>query len=227
MIASDVLNRVRVVLQDSGTRWTDSELLLFLSSAQRAVVEIRPAANTILASYNLAAGTRQQLNAAHYRLLDVVRNIDRADNTKIGKAIRFVDRDALNQSDPDWHSSTPTRVVRNWTVDEREPRVFYVYPRAIDTSSTVQALVSVLPPEVTTTGQTLALEDAYMNALENYVLFKAFSKDTEFANPQKAANHLNIFQALMGVKPTSEARASANFNDKGAAPDAATLGGGV
>lgn len=226
MVASDVLNRVRVVLQDSGVRWPDSELLLFLSSAQRAVVEVRPSANTAYRKYTLADGTKQSVGSADFRVLDVVRNQNVTTDAP-GRAVRYVDRDALNASDPDWHISTPTTSVRNWTDDPRDAKTFYVYPRAIGSKSCVQVLASVLPGPVAATGSTLDLSDDYMNALEAFVLYKAFSKDSEFANPQKAANHLSIFQTLMGAKPQSEVRASPQYNDKGANPDAASRAGGV
>jgi len=225
MIASDVLNRVNIILQDtSSVRWPDAEKLLFLASAQRAVVELRPNANVTVQKYDLVDGTRQTLASGDYKLLDVIRNVDYSTSAG-GKVVRFVDRDALNQSDPDWHSSTATRAVRNWTTDERDPRTFYVYPRALAGKSSIECLVSRLPGSIAAVGTTLVLNDSYMNALENYVLFKCFSKDSEFANPQKAANHLHMFQTLMGAITTVEKTNSPEYNDKGANPDAAVKGG--
>ena len=50
---SDILSRVRDTLQDTtSVRWTDAELLRYLNDGQREVVNMKPDASALTATFN-------------------------------------------------------------------------------------------------------------------------------------------------------------------------------
>jgi len=108
MLASDVLTRVRLLLQDpDGVRWLDAEQFQWLTDGQRAIVVVRPDASAKNAEIELVAGSKQTLPDDGLRLLDVVRNVPvTAVNSTTqtgGRAVRLVDREVLDSQDPSWH----------------------------------------------------------------------------------------------------------------------------
>lgn len=223
MLASDIIDRARLVLNDTVAtyRWADSEFLKWINDGQRAIVLVRPDASVSVETLTCAAGTKQSIPATGIRLLDVTRNIN-ADNSA-GRAVRLVDRDILDSQNPDWHSDTQADVVKNFIYDNRVPTVFYVYPPAKSTSK-VEIVISKNPTDVSATGSTLALSDIYAEPLLNYVLFRAYNKDAEFAtNAQLATNYFQVFSAMLGIKTQKDVGYSPDLNSKGGNPNPAAL----
>lgn len=224
MIASDIIDRARIVLNDAdGVRWLDSEMLKWVSDGQRVIALVRPDASVVNTTLTLSAGTKQSIPSDGLRLLDVVRNLD-----AVGaglRVVRHVDRDVLDTQNPTWHSETGVSIVKNYIYDNRDPKTFYVYPPALSTSK-VEIIYSKNPPDVTLIGSTIAIADIYADPLLNYVLHRAYSKDAEFAqNFQLSANYLAIFQQMLGIKTGKDAAYSPDLNSRGRTtmPSAAAL----
>lgn len=223
MLASDIIDRARLVLNDTVAtyRWADSEFFKWINDGQRAIVLVRPDASVSVETMTCAAGTKQALPSGAIRLLDVSRNIN-ADNSA-GRAVRLVDRDILDSQNPNWHSDTQETAVKNYLYDNRSPNVFYVYPPAKSTSK-LEIVISKNPTDVTATTSTLALADIYSEALLNYVLFRAYSKDAEFAtNAQLATSYFQVFSAMLGIKTQKDVGYSPDLNSKGGNPNPAAL----
>ena len=50
------------------------------------------------------------------------------------------------------------------------------------------------------------LDDIYANVILDYLLYRAYSKDADYAaNGQRAINHLNSFNSSLGAKTTIDA----------------------
>lgn len=227
MIASDIIDRARIVLNDAdGVRWLDAEFLKWINDGQRVIALVRPDSCVANTSVTLVAGTKQSLPNDGLRLLDVVRNIN-SDSTG-GRTVRMVDRDVLDTQNVNWHSETGTLVVKNFIYDNRDPKTFYVFPPATS-SSKVEIIYSKNPTDVTTTGGTISVSDIYADPLLNYTLHRAYSKDAEFAqNFQLSATYLQIFQQMLGIKTQKDVAYSPDLNSKGSLPNAAALqAGGV
>src|SRR6478752_8709243 len=181
MLASDVLTRVRLLLQDpDGVRWLDAEQFQWLTDGQRAIVVVRPDASAKNAEIELVAGSKQTLPDDGLRLLDVVRNVPvTAVNSTTqtgGRAVRLVDREVLDSQDPSWHIRKAATVIRNYIYDGRDPTHFYVTPPAVkpDTrtgSAKLEIVYVKLPVAVTALDDVLSLSDIYLDPLVNYVLF--------------------------------------------------------
>jgi hypothetical protein len=224
MLASDIIDRARLVLNDTDNtsyRWADSEFLKWINDGQRAITLVRPDASVSVETMTCAAGTKQSLPNGAIRLLDVTRNIN-ADNS-VGRAVRLVDRDILDSQNPDWHSDTQEATVKNFIYDNRVPTVFYVYPPAKSTSK-LEIVISKNPTDVSATSSTLAVADIYTEPLLNYVLFRAYNKDAEFAaTTQLAVSYFQAFQAMLGIKTAKDVGYSPDLNSKGGNPNPAAL----
>lgn len=197
--ASAIINRVRAQLADERTvkRWSDVELLRWLSDAQRAIVSAVPAATSLVATRALSAGTRQTLPSGGYKLLKVIRNL--SSGGVAGAPITQVMWDLLDWQYTDWHSMTPTAAVKAYTFDPQDPAAFYVFPPNDGTGS-VQLNYSVLPVELTATSDNISVQDIYQNPLFDYVMFRAHSKDADFAAGRELAQaYLATFTSYVSV----------------------------
>lgn len=205
MIASDVTDRASRILFDiTQVRWPKGELLDYVSDGQRQVVLYRPDANPSNKALQLVGGSRQTIPADGIRLLRVVRNMG-VNGTTPGRAIRVVDRTALDNELPNWHVDGASNVIEHYVFDNVDRKHFYVYPPAAGTNNTpanvwVEAVYSATPPDVTDDAQTLALEDHYLNAILDWTLYRCYSKDASYAgNLARAGAHLQAFAAALDV----------------------------
>lgn len=203
--AQSVILRAATTLQDlSAVRWSTAELVRYLNDGQRDIVLVRPDATATLASLTLAAGARQVIATAGAKLLEVIRNTS---GTK--RAIRLVDRKLLDAQNSSWYSLTGVTEIKHYMFDPREPRVFYVYPPAASSGASVEMVYSAYPSDITepSAGTTysavsgnISVQDIFANALDNYILYRAYSKDTESVNPAAAAAYYQLYQSLLSTE---------------------------
>lgn len=217
--AQEVINKVQIVLQDTtGIRWPDTtELLGWLNDGQREVLVFKPNANVVNASMQLVAGTKQSLPADGIQLIDVPRNMGSNGSTP-GKAIRIAMREILDAQSPDWHTETPSGTTRHYMYTPLDPKHFYVYPPSSGTGQ-VELIYSAVPAKLTALSNTISLDDIYSNVLVDYVLYRAYSKDTDYAaNPARASSCQAAYtgaltgktQAEVVVNPNTTAPANPN-----------------
>lgn len=229
MKVSDVISRVRSILNDAdatGYRWSDAELIDATNDAQRLIALYRPdscPANTVA---TLVAGSKQTIPSGGFRLMDVIRNIA-SDGTTPGRSIRIAERDTLDAYDPYWHTNTKKSEVKNFVYDERNPTVYYVNP-PVNAGVKVEILYSKYPTALAGSNDDLTVTDAYLEAIVNYVLFRAYSKEADFgANAQLAQGYLALFSAVVGAKTQKDVAFSPAVNRKGGDPGASVQVGGV
>lgn len=195
-----VIDRVQAILQDTtGIRWpVVSELVLFVNDAQREIALLKPDASAVNATVTLATGTKQDIPTAGNRLLRVVRNMSAASGGTGKRSVRLVSRDILDSQTPDWHDPTVsgdaahTNIIKHYVYDEQNPRNYYVYP-GVAGSAYVEIVYSANPTTVAQSDN-LAIPDIFANAVADYTLFRAYTKDAEYAgNSQRASTHYNLF----------------------------------
>ena len=218
---ANILLRVKDTLQDTtSVRWTEAELLRYINDAQREIVNLRPDSSADHANVQLDTGTEQAIPDVGLRLIKVVRNMSAAGGSATGKrAIRIVDREILDSQEPNWHDPTVsgdaahTTTVKHYVFDEDDPRKYYVYP-GVAGNAYVEIVFSRTPTDLANTSATLYIDDIYANAVIDYVLYRAYMKDAEFAgNQQRASAHYNLFltsvssggQIQLGVSPNLDA----------------------
>jgi hypothetical protein len=211
MLASDIITRCeRILLDNTNVRWPESELIDYINDAMRQIVLFRPDANSKNENVSLVTGTKQSIPATGIRLLRVVRNMGSSGTTP-GKAIREISRLALDAEVDDWHSAANhSTSVSHYVFDDIDPRTFYVYPGlASGQTLNVEIIYSDNPTTVTTAGQTLDLKDHYINPVVDWVLYRAYSKDADFAgNMNRAQAHLQSFANELQITMRSEWMAS-------------------
>ncbi len=196
----DAIAQVRTTLVDTtGTRWPDLELLNGYNNAVLAVVNLRPDASTKNIPFNTEAGkSKQVLPSDGLRWMDIVYDV------ASGNPIRKTDRTTLDDQIPNWHNSPGNRVT-NWVFDERDPKTAYVYPQP-STPVEIQIIYSVAPSAVEITDfendtTTISIDDSYFNAIKEYMLYEAYSKDADYAsNAQRATAHYSKFERTLGNK---------------------------
>ena len=202
-----VIDRVQTTLQDTtGIRWpVVGELVLWINDAQRQIALVKPDASATNATVTLVTGTKQEIPTSGNRLLRVIRNMSAASSGNGGRSIRIVDRDILDSNTPDWHSpsvggdAAHGATVKHYVYDEQNPRNFYVYP-GVSGNAYVEIVYSSNPATVAQSGN-LAVPDIYANAVMDYVLFRAYTKDAEFAaNAQRASTHYQLFTGALTGK---------------------------
>ena len=204
--AQSIIRRCVETLQDNTSiRWPVSELVRYLNDAQREVILYRPDAAVTNAPVTLVAGSRQSLPSGGTKLVEVVRN---SAGTK--RAVRMVNREILDAQLPGWHAQTGVTEVLHYMYDPREPRVFYVYPPAAASGASVEVTYASVPADIaepadgalyTAVSGNIGVPDIYGNAVQDYVLYRAYTKDSEYAgNAARAQAHYAAFANALGVE---------------------------
>lgn len=203
--AQSVIRRCVETLQDpTSIHWPVAELVRYLNDGQREVALYRPDSVGTTATVTCVAGTKQELPANGAKLIDVVRN---ASGSK--KAVRLTNREMLDAQTPGWHNLPGSVDVLHYMYDPRDPRVFYVYPPAT-TSAKLDLVYAAYPADITepadgalytaVTGN-IGLPDIYGNALQDYILYRAYARDSEYAgNAARAQAHYAAFANALGVE---------------------------
>jgi hypothetical protein len=213
----DVIKRVEDILQDSSIRWPRIELQNWINESYLQIVLMRPDASSKANTLTCVAGTRQTLAVGFpsaLRLLDVVRNLATTSDKKV---IRQLSRSVLDDQRPSWHTETGTVNIQNFTFDPRQPKEFFVYPPAT-TATRVEVVYAdspgahalteaqLDPGAGTPSTVVINLDDTYLSSIIDWVLYRSYSKDAEYAaNAQRATAHNGAFLVGLNSKTQSDA----------------------
>ena len=201
----DILDRAGIILQDNtNVRFPNSELLKFFNDAQKEVVLHRPDATMVNTTFACATGSKQTLPTQALRLIEVVRNVG-------GRAVTQVERRILDETLPNWHETTAgTNKIEHYVYDPADPKNFYVYPKGASGTHSLEVVYSSAPAEISisnfdTDTTVISLDDVYSNCILDYVLYRSYQKDSEFAgNAQRAMMHYQSFANALGVKTQAD-----------------------
>jgi hypothetical protein len=200
--AKDVLDRVAVILNDTGNvRWTSAELIDWLNDAHRELVLVRPDANVKNISVQLVAGVKQTLPTDGVKLVDVSRNMG-SNGTTAGLAIRIVFKHLMDSQQPNWYTATAKTVVEHYMYDLRDPKTFYVYPAQPSSPHYVEVIYSAYPTTIANVnvGTKISVDDVFANVLMDFVLYRAFCKDADAGNATLAQKHYDSFIKTLSLK---------------------------
>lgn len=210
-----VISKAQTLLQDAtSVRWPLLELQGWLNDAYREAVNLRPDCNTLVGTFTCAAGPRQNITAqfpAALRLIEVVRNLAA---TSDKRAVTLTTRKTLDGQLRTWYANTQVATIEQYVFDPRTPKEFLVYPPAT-TLAQLEVVYSAVPTAHELTSEQLAntattevirIDDSYANALIDYIMYRAYSKNTESTtNASKAGAYYQAFQNALGVKGQTEA----------------------
>ena len=221
LTGTNLLSRIKDILQDTtSVRWPEAEILRYINDAQREIVNYRPESSAKTDNVQLVAGTKQALPSDGLRLIKVTRNMNGSSSSATGKrAIRIVNVDILNTQEPDWNDPTVSgdaqhgTVVKHYIFDEDDPKNYYVYP-GVNGNAYVEIVYSKTPTDLSSASSNLDIDDIYANAVIDYVLFRAYQKDSEYAgNEQRAQTHYQLFLNCIGQGMQAQELLSPN-NDR-------------
>jgi hypothetical protein len=206
LTGANLISRVQDTLQDTtSVRWPEAELLRYINDAQREVVNLRPDASASTANVQLGTGTLQSIPTDGLRLIKITRNMSGTAGSATGaRSIRIVDFDILNTQEPDWNNPTVSgdaahgTVVKHYAFDQDDPRKFYVYP-GVAGNAYVEIVYSKTPTDLANTSATIDVDDIFANPIVDFVLFKAYLKDSEYAgNAVRSNQHYALFNNSLG-----------------------------
>lgn len=213
LTAAAILDRAaRLIVDETGVRWSQLELLDYLNDCRREMCLARPDLYASAVTSTLVAGTRQSLPADGTRLIDIVRN------TASGRSVKPTEREILDAEVPGWHAAKQSSEIKAYLYDERFPRLFYVYPPATS-GAQVELIYAQTPADIVSGTLNTALpaaEDLYTGAMVDYVCYRAFSKDAEISgNGDRALLHYRQFVSIVGGGLTPTLKSSPNTNRRG------------
>ncbi len=203
--AQSIIQRCIGILQDSTSiRWPVNELVRYLNDGQREVVLNRPDCRPVNATKALAVGTRQTLPTDGAKLIEVIRN-----TSGNKRAVRLTNREILDAQVAGWHGLNPATEILHFVYDPRDPTVFYVYPPAASGAS-LEIVYASYPTNITEPADgaqftavsgDMSVPDIFGNAIQDYILYRAYTKDSEYAgNAARAQAHYAAFANALGME---------------------------
>ena len=213
----EIISKAATLLKDvTGVRWPALELQGWLNDAYREINIFKPDSNAQTAVYNCVAGPRQDITgtfAEATELLDVIRNVATGSDKS---AVKLITRQSLDDMNRSWYALTGAVTIERFAFDPRVNKEFLVFPPAA-VGAQLEVMYASIPAAHTLTEQQLnnpataeviRLSDSYANALIDYVMYRAYSKDAEVAaNSARAVAHYQAFQNGIGAKTRSDAAA--------------------
>jgi hypothetical protein len=195
-----LLNRAAALLSDKEfVRWEEAELLEWLNDGQTAIAR-GPATDVYVLRDDItcAAGTVQSMPNDNIRLVDVVKNVDD------GSAVLQADYAMVDILQSTWRAAA-AGVAENYFYDERNPDEFEVYPPQAG-GELIEILYNAVPPASAIDGS-LHINDAYSDAVLDYMVYRALSKDTEdtATEMRKADRYHQSFLMAAGFRDATDA----------------------
>lgn len=196
-------------------RWSDATLLRYINAGQRQIVMLVPEANAVETRVTTAVGARQVIPALGVKFIRASSNYNGVTSLRTG-ALRYIERDAMDTHWPGWESEaaavtpgTTANTFQHYLHDPREPTVFYLYPAPQTGTEQVYIVYSAIPATLTVVGDNLGLAAVYENALVDYCVYRALSKEGRYSMPHDKTEALwNRFLRALGLKTQSDARVS-------------------
>lgn len=201
LVAGDLITKCAITLKDPDyVRWSQDELLMYLDEGQREIAR-NPGAYVKTVILAMVEGTKQAMPDDSNQLMTVVRNFD---GEEPSDPVRITTRELLDAFEPNWHTSPKHQIVENYVYDDRNPTVFFVYPPN-DGAGSVEIQYNAVPPKLTKTTDTLSLRDEFETPLRMYVLYRAYTKDSDYSSGLNLAN--TFFQSFVqGTTAVLESR---------------------
>lgn len=186
MKASDVVSRVRDVVNDSGSVYRNSDTSLFrwITDCQSMLLNNIPSLFTKTTAFNLSAGYSQSVSS----LTGAVAFVEVVGAPK-------ADLDLLTRFRPDWVNDAQGP-LENWGPGGNGPLSFSVYPPS-PAAQAVRVSYVEQPNAVAALTDTLAAPDNYLPAIVQYCVGMVESTDDEHVNSNRAAQAKADFIAMI------------------------------
>ena len=194
--AKTIIDKASVILGDvAATRWTTAELLGWLNDGQRELVSISPPVNIKNIALQLVSGVKQALPSDGILLMDIPHNLGSL-GTTVGTLINHVPKEIMLKRIPGWTTTMANGIVKHYVYSVSDPLIFYVYPPQPASPKYVECVYSAIPVLISNAnaGTKITINDTYQNALLDYLLYRAFIKDSDSANQTaRGQEHYKMF----------------------------------
>ena len=199
---NDVVTRASEIVQDTThVRWPLAEKLGYITDAVREICLYKPDALAKTATLSLVPGVRQPLPADCVALVDVLSNGD-------GTSVRPTSRAQMDAVAPGWQTGTASAVVKHWMFDPQDQNQILVYPPQPSVSPGSLVITYAAAPTEAVAGGTLTIKDVWLPVIVNYVLFRLYSKDADYAgNANLATAYYQAFNAQLVGRGNAEGAA--------------------
>lgn len=203
LTAGNLIDRAAKLLQDeTNVRWPRAELLDWLNDGQRVITLMLPDAFTAMANVSTPVSDTDlatyQIPSDGIRLIDVVHN-----TAGSKRAVRQIDRSVLDAQYPNWRSTNPGTEAKHFAFDKRNPKIFYLYPPL--SGGGVKVVYSAAPTAISSEASTIALDDVFGSALVDFIVYRAYLKDAEYAaNDQRSQGAYQTFIASLTGKRAAD-----------------------
>lgn len=195
----DVIARAKEISQDkTDISWSSEEWLMWFNDAILAVVNARPDALIENTVFTTSSGSKQSIPANGIRFVDLIQNAG------TGTPIRQIQRRQLDDQVPIWHKKTGDEVL-HFVFNPIDPKHFYIYPQPTE-GHELELMYSVAPVAVKIDNfnddtNVLPIDDVYLNPILDLMLYRAYSKDADYAeNLQRAQAHQQAAYNALNVK---------------------------
>lgn len=193
--AQTLIDRAAATLNDTlYTRWTNSEMIGWITDGQRELVGLNPMLFTKTVVRTLAAGVAQTLTdlTDYGALISMPRNMAN-DGVTPGRVITKIDPDLMDALDTGWQTAAQDVIILHYMFVAERRFQFRVVPPAV-VGTKIEITYSAIPPAIAATTDLIVLQDHCGPALVDYLLFRAFGKDAEFGDvPTLSESHHKRF----------------------------------
>lgn len=206
--AQTAINEIRRIIHDvsSPYRWEDAELLGYINAAERQTVSLVPEAYTLEVITDLLTSrvARQSLPAGGIQLIKVARNYADDGTTPQGP-LRYVEKDSLDTFEPTWEyvsaKADGANYFEHYCHDSREPTIYYLYPAPAANNKFIGLVYSAVPSILYAANLNLNLADTYYNAIVQYTVYRALTKEARETLPDAFRQELwQNYLLTLGLK---------------------------
>jgi hypothetical protein len=198
--AATIIDEAATLLLDAlnNRTWPLPELLGYFNEALRATAFVKPDMYTVQTSFTPVAGVLQSLPSDGTALLDITRNL-----TGRNRVVTQVDEGLLEEANRFWPAATQQAEVEHFTADPRNPRRFRVFPPANGAGS-IEILYGAVPPQANYDDEDLPVPDSFQTILLDFILARAYSKNSKRQDLAKASYYRQNWAAALGLKSQAQ-----------------------
>lgn len=197
----DLIDVVSGLLVDPGNdNWPVATLVEYLNDGLRTLAKYAPAQFYEYTTLTLVDGAKQTLPATAVRIVSPGFSLDGSGNRV--RSIRLVDKDLLDAASPTWQAAA-IGVTRQLALSPGNTNEYWVSPPGV-AGATIEAQVEAVPATLTQSSS-IPVDAMYEPALVDYVLFRAYSQDAEYAAQDgRASLHYQRFMSVVAPPDESE-----------------------
>lgn len=196
---SSAISIARGILQDRDpdvTRYSDDDLIAYGNGAIRALVGVRP--EWFYTEGRIQCVEGQALQSVTYEDAHALLSVLRITG---GDVVTPCDKATLDAFRPGWMAETPGP-AQHWMPSGADPVRFYIYPPA-PSGQTLDVIYVRIPGQYAANDDT-GLPETIADAVADYMVGMAESRDDEHVNSGRAQQFLAQFVARVGGKTQTQ-----------------------